>query len=657
MLKIRCLAILLLTFLATLAFGDNGTLRLNLLPTITVADSRSTITVSAYVYRTSGQPVPDGTRVLFQTTLGTFKGDEIGETQNGVARVVLQTGSIAGTAKVTASALAFNAVSTTEIEFLADRSMLSSANEYVEIVAPGYMMFSMDQKIIGAAGPKHGAKLRYREIEIEADDLQLNVSSSEVRAKKARLKIGKQDKEFDTLYMKLPARQGTGLTTFEAEVTDEDGVTSKRQKLGYVDVRSSGITPVTKEVNANQFAFQDLSESTSLISADKVVVFPRKVINFHKADIMVGGVKVMKLPLFQVSLNSASPVVTDSILNLNDSQININYPYYLTLKPGQTSLFRFQTGNKYGRSSGVDRGISLDYEMNWNKGDDFDGGLAFTSIGKGNWGLSARQYIRFDDRSSGLGYLEMPAGRSLYGSLSYNRQFDGWGMNISTSGTNSLRGSQFSNQQAQFVLEKDPIKFGKWIRTSLGLNASANSSRSSLQERSQSAMGLHVRTQLVPLKLDGSTLLNANFTIGEQVGHNTVNGLTAAANLSLSKNIGKYAGILVGYDFLEDGFNSGLTGKHQLNLQGNYAQGNFDSSFSAVRALDVDRFSLFADLGYRLNNTWRLSYSYTLDRYFGNTYLDYTAAIGYRIGWRELGLTYSGRTKRFGIQLLGTPIN
>ncbi len=655
--KFRVFLLLTLLLLSAFAAADNGTIRLTLLPTITVADARSTITVSAYVYRTSGASVPDGTKVMFQTTLGTFKGDQIAETQNGVARVILQTGSTAGTAKITASAFAFNAVSTSEIEFLSDRSMLSSANEYVEIVAPGYMMFSMDQKIIGAAGKSGGAKLRYREIEISADDLQLNANTSEVKAKKAHLKIGKLERDFDSLYIKLPARQGIGLTTYEAEVVGEDGTKEKRQKFGFVSVRTTGVDPVSTEVDANQFRFEDLSESTSLISADKVVVFPHKMVNFNQAQIMVGGVKVMKLPLFQVSLNSASPVVTDSIFNLNDSQININYPYYLTLKPGQTSLLRFSTGNKYGRSSGVDRGIALDYELNWNKGDDFDGGLALTSIGKGNWGLSARQYVKFDDRSSGLAFLEMPAARSLYGSLSYNRQFDGWGLNWSANGTNSLRGSAFSNQQTQLIVEKDPIKFGKYLRTSFGFNASANMSRSSISSRSQTALGVHYRTQLIPQKLDSSTLLNSSVTIGEQIGHNNVEGLTLTANASISKSIGRYAGLLFAYDFLQTGFNSGLTGKHQLSLQGNYAQGNFSSTFSAVRAIDVDRFSLFADMGYSLSNSWRLSYSYTLDRYFGNTYLDYTAAIGYKIGWRELGLTFSGRTKRFGIQLLGTPLN
>ena len=66
--------------------------------------------------------------------------------------------------------------------------------------------------------------------------------------------------------------------------------------------------------------------------------------------------------------------------------------------------------------------------------------------------------------------------------------------------------------------------------------------------------------------------------------------------------------------------------------------------------------TLMADLGFSLSNLWRLSYTYTLDRYVGSTYVDYMVALGYRLGIREIGLTYSNRTKRLGIQILGTGI-
>jgi hypothetical protein len=651
---------LLIFLLAAFGFGESGNIRLTTLPTITVADGRSTVTVSAYVRRPSGQFVPDGTQVRFDTNLGSFKDVPIVQTVNGVARIVLQTGTVTGTAKITATALGVGAVTTIDVEFLGDRKLLSSANEYVEIVAPSYLMFSLDQRIVGAAGANHGARLRYREIEIEADDLQYNIDASEVRARKAHLKMGKIDQEFEELNLTLTARKGTGTTTLipatPVTATVIGGVPwfePTHSRFGVADIRPSSITPLLGLSDSSQFKLQDMSESTSMVSAKKAVVFPQKEVQFQKAAIMVGGVTVLRSALFKVSLQSASNIITDQIFSVQNSQININYPVYLTLKPGETSLLRLSTGQQYGRSSGVNHGLSLDYELGWNHGDSFDGGLTLSSMTSSNWGINAHQFIRFDERTSATAFVDSPQGKSIFGNLSFNKQFSGWGMSANSSTSRTFRGNQFNNQQVSFIVEKDPVKLGSLpFRTSFGFIAGANSTQSQLGSNSQSSLGVHLRTSLIPRKLDGASQLNGFVTMTEQMGHNTRKGLAFQANASLSRQFGSGAQGLLSYDFYENGFNSGLTGRHQLSFSGGINQGNFSSTISAIRALDVDRFSLFADLGYRLSNAWRLSYGYTLDRFAGSTFVDYTAAIGFRIGMREIGLTYSGQTKRFGIQLL-----
>lgn len=660
--SVRSLISLTLLFvLVALSCAENGTIQLTTLPAISVADGRSTITVSAYVRRPSGQPVPDGTQVVFSTSLGEIKDIPVVQTINGVARVVLQAGTVPGTAKIKASALSLGAITTLDVEFLSDRSLLNSANEYVEIVAPGYMLFSLDDRILGAAGPNHGAKLRYREIEIEADDLQLNIPMYEVRAKKAKLRIGKFTHEFEELNLKLTLRKGIGTTTIEPEapitaaaIGSMPYLMGTKTRFGVAAIRSTGIEPVTEEFDRSQFSFKDLSESTSHVSADKAVVFPQKKIQFQKAEMVVGGVKLLKLPLYEVSLTTASPVVTDQIFSLNNSQININYPHYLELKPGLTSLIRFTTGEQYGRTSGVNHGLSLNYELSWNRGDEFDGGLTLSGMTSNNWDLNARQYIRFGDASTATLFFDMPQGRSTFESLNYNKQFKGFGMSFNGSATQSLRGNRFSNNQVSLVVEKDPVRLGKLpFRWSYGFNANTSASTASTLSRSQSILGVHLRTQMIPLKIDGATQLNGYFTLTEQMAHNAVNGLAFQGSATVSRQLFPGGSALMTYDYIENGFSSGLTGRHQLSFAGSVNRGSFDATLSASRALDIDKLSLFADLSYRVSDMWRLSYSYTMDRYIGNTYVDYTAALGYRIGIREVGLTFSGRTKRFGFQILG----
>ncbi|HTQ10383.1 MAG TPA: Ig-like domain-containing protein, partial [Fimbriimonadaceae bacterium] len=325
---------LLLTLCYSLGAADGGTIQLTSLPTMTVADGRSTVTLSATVRRSSGQPVPDGTQVLFSTTLGTIKDSSIVQTTGGIARCIFQSGTVAGSAIVTAQALSVGATTTMELEILSDRSLLNSANEYVEIVAPKDLTFSMDQKIVAAAGPHRGAKLRYREIEVDADDLQLNIPVYEVRAKKGHLKLGKYSLDFEQLNLKLSARKGIAVTTIvptapaAATVVGEiPWFVGTRPYQGAVSVNLNGFTPGAKIDDPTQFDMRDLSDSTSMITAKKAVVFPQKKIQFEKANVIVGGVTVLRMPLYELNLMTGSNIVTDQMIGIQNGAFQINYPY------------------------------------------------------------------------------------------------------------------------------------------------------------------------------------------------------------------------------------------------------------------------------------------------------------------------------------------
>jgi hypothetical protein len=76
-----------------------------------------------------------------------------------------------------------------------------------------------------------------------------------------------------------------------------------------------------------------------------------------------------------------------------------------------------------------------------------------------------------------------------------------------------------------------------------------------------------------------------------------------------------------------------------------------------MRSLDLNRETIFADTDYSVSKQWRLRGSYTYDQYLSNVDLDYTLAVTYHIGWREMGIMWSARTKRFGLLLLGATIN
>jgi hypothetical protein len=661
-------AIIAALFATTVAMaGDRGLIRLESYPTVSVADARSTVTVTAEIRDTSGKPVPNGTQVLFSCTLGTFR-QPVVTTENGYARAILKAGGIAGTARITATALAVNATSTLDIEFFSDRSLLSTAKEYIEVVTPGYLMYSMDSQLLGAAAPSQGVKVRYREIEVEADDIQFDIANYGLRARKAHLKMKNVDREFDELFIKLNARQGLGTTSYEgmsAEVGFAGFVPilrgTKKQQYGLVSVSATGIAPPKEAAPAGTFEFFDLSESVTQISAKKAIIFPRKLVQFQRAEVYVANNRVMRLPLYQVSLNSTTPLITEQIVQVQDNQVSVNYPYYLSMGPGETSLLRFRMGENYGRGGSVNRGAFLDYELNWNKGDEFTGGLSFTGIARQDWSVGLRQYIRMGDRTTTFVQLDSPAGKSIYGSLNVGHNFNGFSVNFNGNSSRSFRGFKYDDDRISFNGETDGSKI-RSLPVTMYYGFNLYDSRTSVGLRGQQAtvrkandFALTARAQMSSVTIDRASSLNASVSTNLRPRSFEKPGLLGT--LTLSRQLSNASSLLLTYDYADDIFESALLGKHRLSFQGFFSGGRTSFSLFGARSLDVDRLSLYGDLGYELSPLWRATTSYTFDQFRGDRLLDFSIGLSYKIGWRDIGVTWSQRTRRFGIQLLGASIN
>lgn len=651
------------------AMAQNATIRLTSYPAITVADGRSTITVSAQVRDRSGRLVADGTQVVFTSTLGFFN-EPVVKTNNGIARAIFSGGSIPGTAKIQASALAVNAVATLDVELVSDRSLLSTAKEYIEITAPQSLMYSMDQRIIGASGVDRAVTVRFRDIEIHGDDIQVSVPTYELRARKAKLKFGKVEAEFDELYFVLNTRKGYGTTTIEVPNYSVVGSGSSfafrktmKKSFGMGQISTSGILSPESTVSPTYFEFADLLDSTSTVTAKKAVAFPKGHIQFHKAELFVGETRVMKVPLYEVNMYSDSPVVTEQIVNVYDSQISVNYPYYLSLRPGETSLFRLTSGQRYGRSTSGSSGLFLDYELNWNRGDDMDGGLTISGLTRSDWGVGLRQYWRMDPQTVVTAQVDMPAHRSLSGSASLNRQLGGYNFSFSANSSRSIRGTRFDSSQLTTVLEKDPSRLGNLpIQMFYGVTATSSTSRTEGAGKtsdivnSQDSVGVRSRFQLIPQQLDRDTSLSASAIISKQSGKNVNTGLTTSADVSLSRRFGPGTSISATYSYVNDGFRSSILGMQNVSFMAAHDAGAFSLSLSANRSLDIDRHSLFLDTSFKVSSLWRFSYSMTLDQYLQNRYIDDIAMLSYRIGVREIGVSYSIREKRLGFQLFGASL-
>ena len=667
--RLRLALIGLLVLLCGMAFGQNGTIQLESYPSMAVADGRSTITITAQVRDNSGNFVPNGTQVVFDSTLGSFR-ERIVQTSNGFARAILVAGDLPGTARVRASALRFSAASDLDIEFVADRSMLSSAQDFIEVVGSETLWYSVQDRVIEATGADQGAVLKYQNIEISANDLQVQVQTYEVRARKAKLKIGGWEHEFESLFFRLNKKEGYGTATIEIivgsdpldtnpdfENTSSPVEQQTRPYFGLVEIGNRNLKLPKGNLDTRSLRFQTISESVSMISAKKAVAYPRKEVQFHRADVRMANQRIMQVPLFRVNVNTATPVITEQWINVSNNNFALNYPYYLSLKPGETSALRFRFGSNYGTGTGGGGGTFLDYELSWSKGANFDGGLNIGGIGRDDWGASLRQTWTNNDSTTLAAQLNFPAHKSMFGSASLSRNFNGFSANLASTYGKSLQGTDFQTDSTQLVIEKDPIR-SLFLPGRIYFGVTARDSRVKAGNLSdyQQTRGMRLRFVGDPYRI-GTGMFNYSYSVEQVSGHNVEQGIVQVGTLNYGMNPAPGAFLNLSYEYLDDGFTSDLIGRHRVSMDGFYNVGNLGVNAFLLQSLDADRTSANARLRYKLGSLWRVSYGYFYDQFGADSFLDQSYILSYRLGFREIGLSYSHRTKRLGIEILGTSID
>ncbi len=647
----------------TIAMAQNGVITLESYPTVSVADGRSTLTVTAQLRDNSGRLVPDGTQVIFDTTQGTFR-EKVLTTSNGYARAVLIAPSNSGVAKIRASALRFNAISELEIEFVADRSMLSSAREYFEIEGSDSLQYAVDDKILEATGENRGAVLKYRDIVVRADDMQVRVPSYELKARRATLEIGDQTYEFDELFLRLNRKTGFGLATVQ-KVALQPGrvpVGSFPIKIapyyGYVEISARGVFPAKKAVDGRQLSYQSIIESISRIEAKKAVAFPRKEVQFHDANVMLTGQSLMRTPLFRMPINSSSPIVTDQYINVSNNDLALNYPHYLKLKPGESQLLRFKWGNRYSTGTGATGGTFLDYEWSWNNGEEMDGGFNIYGLGRSDWGTSFRQFWAFQPGSGISFQLDFPAHRSMYATSNLSHQIGKINANLNASYGTSLAGSKVTSDSLSAVFEGDPFKVDFLNANGFfGVTGSQRNLKTPFITNSQQSAGIQSRFVGKSMRFGPGSSLNWSYTFGRNFGNTSVSNFTHLFNVGMSATPLPSLGMNVNYSYTEDGFTSEVLGRHRLGLEAYYNPGRVGFSGSATKSLDVDQLNISARLRYEVGSLWNFYYGYAYDQFGVDSFFDQSFILSYKLGFRELGLSYSQRTKRLGIEILGSSFN
>lgn len=654
----------LILWLPLFAFANQGTVGLRVFPDAAVADGRSTIVVTAEVRDDRGQPAPDGTQVLFETSLGSFREPTVA-TRNGLAQGTLVSGSVTGFATVRVSAPRLNATQTVEVEFVGSRAELDQRNDVIEIDGKGVLLYSVEARIVeGSAASGERVTVRYEGVTVEADEVQVNVPTYEVRARRGVLRWGDQEQVFNDLVLDLKRMRGAGqgpirTSRIEMRVSGLLAVPVRRERtlVRPFEVTRTGVTERDRALEEHEKKFYTMVDSIGIVRSQRVVAYPSREVQFTRADVRIQGQTVLRLPLYVLSVFQTNPIVTEQYVQVTNNQFTVDYPYYLSLEPGRTSLLRFRYGNRFGTGVGATGGTYLDYEFSWNQASSQEGALRISGIGRNDMGFGVRQSLRPTDRMQVGLQLDVPGGRTILGNANVNNWFNGWSLSLNGNVSQTLRGASFRSTIGTLVAELDPYRWaGTPLRTSLGLSATS-STFSGTVNQTRDTYGIRARTILPTLRLGRSSSFSASHQM--ELRRSSVNDAptvqTVTLNFATQPN--SSLGLNAILEYSDDPFTARVLGRTRLTLDSSYRFGRFFANAYLTRGLDVNRLSLSTSALYELGPLWRLRWNGFEDRFLDTRYTDNSMILTYQLGLREIGLSYSGRTRRFGFELLSAPVN
>jgi hypothetical protein len=627
-----------LWLLCLCACWANGAIRVSVYPAAAVADGASQILVVAEVRTAQGKPAPDGTQVAFNTTLGAFR-EPVVAAEGGVARATLIASQTPGTATITATAVGLGVVGETQALFVATQDELRSATDYVQVLGTEYLAYANEQRLIAASGRARGASVRFSFTRIEADDLQLEVENLRVKARNARLHFGSETTEFAELSYELRASQGYG-------VAEREG------RWEVVRVRHGTVEPFDAVVPAEQFRFADISESSLVIKAAQIWFYPNERIQFHRAEFYVGEVRTLSLPLYSQSLWSGG-VGSDTLIGVQSGQVYLDVPYYYILTPTQVGALRLRTAQVGGRTMGAARGMFLDLEHEYRVG--FGTGMvSLTSLARNDWGLNWRHQQPLSPNTRVALWLDSPAHQGIYGSVQLSHQARGYSTGVTLAGSTYWRGTRAQSLRTDVFIETTPRRVAELpVRQSLSLNFAANRLQGNTGTQTREGVGIRARWNLIPQSLGKGTTLTGGLTVGRFVGNLPNAGWSLTGTLGVTQALGAGGALSLNYDYAQDALSANLLGRHRLSgsLSWSASERYYLTGYFS-RALDANSVSYVGDFSWRISPLWRVGLGYTWQRYQQYDFRDQTFTVAYRIGFREVALTWSSFSKRWSVDLL-----
>lgn len=634
--------VLVLFVLGGVAFGATPlhSIKLSVSPSILLSDGKSVALVSAEVRDDRGNLVPDGTQVQFSASLGVLR-DTMVSTSAGIARTQLTSATVPGVATITATIPGASAFEEIRVTFTDDlESLRQRVNTYL-LACPQYLAYSADWRYVEALSAERKAEVVIGNLRLQARSYQYRLDEDLLIAQEAVLTRGKRTLTAEKLRYYPRRDEGQAVLVENGQVRE---VVFKGPLWEPEPVIAS---------RTDAYTYTDLSASELLFVADSVVLLPGERIQFRRAKLYVAGQKLLSVPMYDLSFRSGD-ALGQQIVGVNSGGLTVDLPFYYTVSPQAVGAVRVRHAQRVGRAVYAIRpGWSLDLEHNYSRPGVMEGAFALTSLTRGDWGLRLNHAQWFSQSASTHLYVDVPAHRNLYASGGLSYGFGGGRIGLNLSGGQNLSGTRYRDLRSDLYVESNPLKMGSLLKMTVSTTFTSRVSEFADQRVRTDGVGLRSRLYTTPLRLVGFTV-NPSLMASYLWGNSRTTGGSLLATVSASRGLWDGALLSLTYDYTQDRLvQTAGYGRHRLSGMFAWSAGQrLNLSLVGTRILDHDSLTLFADASYRLSGLWRIGANLSYNRFQGTLYNDVEFSIGYRLGIRELLLTWSSLTRRWQVDLI-----
>jgi hypothetical protein len=650
------LSTLLTLSAATALAAGLPTIKLRVNRSAILNDGRDVSEIVADVRDSTGNFVPNGTTVRFDTSLGGFQPgmspNATASTQSGQARVRF-VGQQKGTATIRASMQ--GAVSEpAEVVLTDDPTETFQGNAYIDLTGTKSLLYSANERVLEATGRKKleedkglpGAILTYRNIEIAADTIQLSCTDNVVRAI-GHVVVSRGGKRLRCLRLNFPL---TGKEGFAVVETDK--------RIVPVKVKTSDLstTPATTGISPVIFQMADTAAAPQLIEASQIRLFPGEKLQFKRPKFYTDGQKLVSMPFYSLPLYSTQ-LFTDQFVSVGSQGLGVDLPFYYDLSAGSTGIFHVRNGERSGRSSFSTRpGWSLDMVQQYNSTGTarrYTGEVALTGLSRTDWGFNWNHSQEFNSDTRASFNLDLPQHRAIFGSTNLNRDFGPLHAGLNLSGNRSLSGYQSSGTEADAYLETTPKKFGKTgYMVAYGATASQTHNKNAGFASSIASEGIQTRFYSKPLTLGRATTITNYITVGHTWTDQGRSGPSLLSTITASHTFSGGANLQMTYDFVQSPAALINSGKHRLSTNFAMSSGaRWNIYFYNSMLLDANVSTTITDFNFAVAPRWRLTLSATLQRFAGSQFRDYQFGFARTLGGRDFVLSYSTYSHRIFFDL------